>query len=130
MKSINAPVAPSETYYLNDRARVRGHSKMDGSSALKRQERRKQRHFLCTNLRSAVVIGLDEGCFPILSPAEAVAHPVDMEEIPAKVRRCISVPAGYGVKNPRMTEVSVIRKVPMRRKTVEMLQVPARVVRF
>lgn len=132
MKSINAAATPSSysSYDLDGRARSRGYSQFHTASALKREERRKQRRHLSAQLSTTLAHELAEGCFPILMPVEAANVPLKLEFIPAKILRRITVPAGYGVAKPCMKQVSIIRKSPMRRKTVETLQIPVRTAMF
>lgn len=127
MKSINAPLV-SVSYDAielapENRARFRGHSKMASASGIKREVRRKQRHFLGAQLLQEVQLGLQDmalGIFPRSRP-EAASESADSAA--ADVSSLFLIPVGAGVDPSRLREVTVIRKGSARRKIVETLSV-------
>lgn len=114
MKTINALVSPRQEAQLLE---LRRQFSRLNTSALKREERRKQRRDLRIEL-AASQADASESSFQIIVP-EPAASPAKGEEligvIPRKVARLFSVPAGYGLENPRTTSVTVTRKSTMLR---------------
>lgn len=121
MKTINSPVARSENAILLTQRRLM--ASLD-TAAIKREDRRKQRRSLRAELPRSVCEIMAEGFYPITIPVPAqVSGEVQLDEIPRKVAKLFSVPAGYGFDTPRVASVTVVRKRSFSRAQVETLQV-------
>lgn len=132
MKSINAAVLPNSlnTSLLSERNCA---GRMN-TSAIKRDERRKQRRALRAELPSVVFGGMVEGCLFSVKSLEKVESTKSTEntaekdwffELPRKVAKLFTVPAGYNQEQARLTTVTVKRKRHLHRMTVENLMMAA-----
>jgi hypothetical protein len=119
MKTINAATLPGHVATLELQARRLYGSLNTG--AIKRSERRSQRHQLRRRLPSDIHFGIEEGVLD--TRAALLVESLSGQEHPT--RHLYSVPAGYLSESCRTQRVTVIRKQAHQRKPmVEILQMP------